>query len=60
VTATPRTAATEPTNPARAVWAAGDYDAIAELIWEVGARIVRRLEIAPGENVLDVACAKRA
>ncbi len=43
-------------SQARAVWAAGDYDAIAELIWPVGERIVRRLEIAPGEEVLDVAC----
>ncbi len=40
----------------RAVWAAGDYDAIAELIWEVGGRLVRRLEIEGGEDVLDVAC----
>ena len=41
---------------ARAVWAAGDYDAVAQLIWDVGARIVRRLEVRPGEDLLDVAC----
>jgi ubiquinone/menaquinone biosynthesis C-methylase UbiE len=40
----------------RAVWAAGDYDAIAELIWAVGGRLVRRLEVTEGEDVLDVAC----
>jgi hypothetical protein len=39
-------------DAARAVWAAGDYDVIAELIWDVGARIVGRLEITPGEVVL--------
>ncbi|HSD01017.1 MAG TPA: methyltransferase domain-containing protein [Gaiellales bacterium] len=41
---------------ARRVWAAGDYDVIAGLIWEVGARIVHRLEVGPGDDVLDVAC----
>jgi ubiquinone/menaquinone biosynthesis C-methylase UbiE len=41
---------------ARATWAAGDYDAIADRIWDVGARIVRRVEVRPGEDVLDVAC----
>jgi SAM-dependent methyltransferase len=47
---------TEPTVAARAMWAAGDYDAIASLIWDVGGRIVRRLGVRPGEDVLDVAC----
>jgi SAM-dependent methyltransferase len=47
---------TKPQPPARAVWAAGDYDAVAELIWDVGPRIVRRLRVTPGEDVLDVAC----
>jgi ubiquinone/menaquinone biosynthesis C-methylase UbiE len=40
----------------RAVWASGDYDAIAELIWEVGGRLVRRIDVTEGDDVLDVAC----
>lgn len=40
----------------RATWAAGDYAAVAQRIWEVGARIVQRVGVAPGEDVLDVAC----
>src|SRR5262245_22982863 len=40
----------------RAMWAAGNYDAIAELVWSAGERLVRRLKIRPGEAVLDVAC----
>jgi SAM-dependent methyltransferase len=43
-------------NVARAVWAAGDYDAIAARIWDVGGRIVRQLDVAAGDEVLDVAC----
>jgi ubiquinone/menaquinone biosynthesis C-methylase UbiE len=42
---------------ARAAWAAGDFPAIAQLqLWEVGARIVDRMQVRPGEDVLDVAC----
>jgi SAM-dependent methyltransferase len=42
---------------ARATWAAGDFPAIAlRQIWEVGERIVRRIDVRPGEDVLDVAC----
>jgi ubiquinone/menaquinone biosynthesis C-methylase UbiE len=41
---------------ARAAWAAGDYDRVADLIWEVGARIVQRVGVGPDEDVLDVAC----
>lgn len=41
---------------ARATWAAGDYDEIAEKIWDVGGRLVSRLDVGPGEDVLDVAC----
>ena len=41
---------------ARATWAAGDYQAIAWTFWDVGARIVRRIGVAPGQDVLDVAC----
>jgi SAM-dependent methyltransferase len=42
---------------ARATWAAGDYPAIAQRqLWPVGARVVRRVAVAPGEDVIDVAC----
>ncbi len=43
---------------ARATWGTGDYDAMMrqEGLYGVGQRLVRRLEIAPGEVVLDVAC----
>lgn len=43
---------------AQAAWAAGDYDAMMrqEGLYEVGARLVRRLGVAAGEDVLDVAC----
>ena len=41
---------------ARATWSAGNYDAVAEGIWEVGGVIVNRVGIRPGEEVLDVAC----
>jgi SAM-dependent methyltransferase len=50
---------TEPTDSsdrARAVWAAGDFDAVASRTWAVGGRIVDRLGLQPGEAVLDVAC----
>ena len=42
----------------RSVWALGDYDAMmrAEGLYEVGARLVRRLGVTPGERVVDVAC----
>jgi SAM-dependent methyltransferase len=42
---------------ARAAWAAGDFPAIAERqLWPVGRRIVDRVDVSPGEDVLDVAC----
>ena len=42
---------------ARQVWAAGDFPAIAlRQLWEVGPRIVQRVDVRPGEGVLDVAC----
>ena len=41
---------------ARSTWAAGDYDAVAEKIWEVGGRLVERVDVRAGERVLDVAC----
>ena len=41
----------------RAAWAAGDYPEIARRqLWPVGERIVRRIGVRPGEDVLDVAC----
>jgi SAM-dependent methyltransferase len=41
----------------RATWAAGDYAEIARReLWPVGERIVQRLGVRPGEDVLDVAC----
>jgi SAM-dependent methyltransferase len=40
----------------RAAWAAGEYDRVADLIWEVGERIVQRVGVGPGEDVLDLAC----
>jgi SAM-dependent methyltransferase len=40
----------------RATWAAGDYAAVAELVDEVPPRdLLARIEIAPGQAVLDVA-----
>jgi SAM-dependent methyltransferase len=42
---------------ARATWAAGDFDAVAQrTIWPVGERLVDRIGIRPGDDVLDVAC----
>jgi SAM-dependent methyltransferase len=38
----------------RALWAAGDYDLIAELLWEVGAAVAGAVGIEPGMRVLDV------
>lgn len=38
-----------------ALWAVGDYDAIAELLWEVGAVVAGAVAIEPGMRVLDVA-----
>lgn len=40
---------------ARATWRSGDYDAVAEGIWPVGKRIVRRVGVEDGDRVLDVA-----
>jgi ubiquinone/menaquinone biosynthesis C-methylase UbiE len=42
---------------ARATWAAGDYAAVAQRqLWPLGERIVERIGVQPGEDVLDVAC----
>lgn len=43
-------------DEARRTWAAGNYDAVAEGIWEVGERIVARVAVGRGDRVLDVAC----
>jgi SAM-dependent methyltransferase len=41
----------------RATWAAGDFPAVAERqLWPVGERLVKRVGIGRGEDVLDVAC----
>ena len=41
----------------RATWAAGDYPEIARRqLWPIGESVVRRIGVAPGESVLDVAC----
>jgi len=39
----------------RAVWAAGDYDRIADLTWPVGEVVVEAAAVEPGMDVLDVA-----
>jgi aminoglycoside/choline kinase family phosphotransferase len=43
---------------ARTIWATGDYDAMMrqEGLYEVGERLVDRLHVTAGENVLDIAC----
>jgi ubiquinone/menaquinone biosynthesis C-methylase UbiE len=41
---------------AKVVWAAGDYDAVAEKILSVGTELVERAGIGAGDEVLDVAC----
>ncbi len=47
---------TEQRQRARAVWSAGDYDAIAERIWSVGTDLVQRVRVGTGDRVIDVAC----
>lgn len=40
----------------RAMWASGDYPALAhDLIWSLGPRLVEAVAVQPGERVLDVA-----
>ena len=46
---------TEAQDRARAVWSAGDFDVIAQRIWEVGDELVAKMDIKEGERVLDVA-----
>lgn len=47
---------TEAQDRARATWSAGDFDAIADRIRDVGRGLVERLGISADERVLDVAC----
>jgi ubiquinone/menaquinone biosynthesis C-methylase UbiE len=48
--------AAEAAARARAMWAAGDYDAVSAKIAAVGERIVRHTAVREGDVVLDVAC----
>src|SRR5829696_1540808 len=41
---------------ARATWAAGDFDVVAQKILAVGRDLVERVGVSEGEKVLDVAC----
>lgn len=47
--------ASEAQKRARATWAAGDFDAIADRIWHVGDDLIQRVGINQGDKVLDVA-----
>jgi SAM-dependent methyltransferase len=38
----------------RAIWAAGDWDAVADVIAAVGPRVLDRLDLQPGTRLLDV------
>jgi SAM-dependent methyltransferase len=50
-------ALTELKQQEREMWATGDYGAVARsMFWDVGARIVERVEVRRGDRVLDVAC----
>jgi ubiquinone/menaquinone biosynthesis C-methylase UbiE len=40
----------------RAMWAAGDYATLSEHVTDIGVRVVERVGVAPGSDVLDVAC----
>ncbi len=46
----------EAKQQAKATWAAGDYDGIADYIWSVGSDTVARVGVSDGDSVLDVAC----
>jgi len=41
---------------ARLTWASGDYDAVADGIWEAGGVVVDATGVTGGDDVLDVAC----
>lgn len=40
----------------KATWMSGDFDKIAQVIWDGGAEFIARLQLKPGARVLDVAC----
>lgn len=40
----------------RATWMSGDFDKIAQIIWDGGAEFIARLQLKPGVRLLDVAC----
>ncbi len=40
----------------RMTWAAGDYDAVVDGIWAAGEAVTKEAGVAPGEQVLDIAC----
>ena len=40
---------------AHKTWASGNFDDIAQLIWEVGGRLVERIGVSAGQDVLDIA-----
>jgi SAM-dependent methyltransferase len=40
----------------RAIWGAGDWPSFARLVWEVGQKLVDRVGVEPGDDVLDIAC----
>ena len=40
----------------KATWMSGDFDKIAQVIWDDGAEFIARLQLKPGARLLDVAC----
>jgi ubiquinone/menaquinone biosynthesis C-methylase UbiE len=46
---------TETTTAARAFWALGDYDRIAQLVRGLGTQLVDAARVQAGQRVLDVA-----
>jgi SAM-dependent methyltransferase len=40
----------------RAAWGAGDFDEFARMIWPIGARLVERLDVGAGDEVVDIGC----
>lgn len=40
----------------KTTWMSGDFDKIAEIIWNGGAEFIARLHLTPGVHLLDIAC----